>query len=134
MITIISLNISHITPSVATMVNSHQIALYSIPAAICLMCTYLISHRIFFASLQNEHSRIGGKRKLRKIIDIIVQSSFVYTVTLVCVAATDVTTPDAERSLTEDTVFNFVAGLLTPISVMHPCLESGIEILIVIRV
>jgi len=119
MITVVSVNITDVTPSVATVLNSLQIALYSIPGGISLVCTYLISHCILCSSFQNRCSRIGGQQKLRKIIDIIVQSSLVYTITLVCAAATDVTTPHAERSLSEETIFHFISALLTPISVLY---------------
>jgi len=108
MIAIVSVHISNITLPVARVLDTLQIALYTLPAAISVMCTYLISHRIFVTS---------KNRKFRKIIDIIVQSSLIYTVTLICAASSDVTKPHVQRSVTTDTIFSFISSLLTPISV-----------------
>jgi len=124
MIIIVSVNISYVSPSVASVLNSLQITLYTVPPAISVMCTYLISHRIYFGLFQSEDSRHVRSPKLRKIIDIIVQSSLAYTVMLVCVAASDVTTPNSKRPIVMQTIHTLMSYLLGPVSVFNSYLTN----------
>lgn len=125
LICMISVHISDVTPSVATTLDSLEIALYSIPAAISLLCTYLICHRILFSSSKNHQSRIGRNRKLFKIMEIIVESSLIYTVMLLCTAVLDVPIPRSGRSIKRETAYTYMSALLTPISVCNLCITGG---------
>ncbi|KAF9547842.1 hypothetical protein CPC08DRAFT_715718 [Agrocybe pediades] len=118
----ISANIHSINPAKARVFDILQIALYLIPVVISLATTYLICHRIYFTSHARNGFRAPLKTTLRKVIDIVVQSSAMYTVALLGTALVDVPMPTSQRSDTREIAYRYMATILTPIAGIAPTL------------
>ncbi|KAF9555616.1 hypothetical protein CPC08DRAFT_780314 [Agrocybe pediades] len=102
MIATISANLRNITDSKARLFDSLQIALYIIPAANSVLVTYLISYRVYVGTFPLPEGRAmqepRRRRKVRRVIDIVVQSSAIYTVLLLARAALSSPEPLSERA------------------------------------
>ncbi|KAF9554881.1 hypothetical protein CPC08DRAFT_160022 [Agrocybe pediades] len=87
----ISANITNVTPSKAMIFDTLQLTLYITPAILSIITTTLISYRIIAVNKSRN-------RHLRRLVDIIAQSSAVYTLILVLRAALSTSVPDAQRT------------------------------------
>ncbi|KAF4619437.1 hypothetical protein D9613_004670 [Agrocybe pediades] len=101
----ISANIDNVTPSKAMAFNTLQLTLYIIPAVLSVITTALISYRI---------TKINTRRNsdLKRLVDIIVHSSAVYTVLLVMRAAFATPVPLAQRTSNSAQIMGDVATYL----------------------
>jgi len=134
MIALISSSLSNITNSKARLFDSIQITLYVLPAAISVLATYLISHRIYLGSVpltSNGHRMRQGNR-MKGLIEIILQSSAIYTVVLLTRAALSSPAPLAERrnsrlSLEYESAGDYLDISLTLLAVCVDALVASIS-------
>jgi len=100
MIILISVHVSNITDADARIFDSLQIALYLIPAVNSVLVTYMIAHRIYVGSRPMTAAGLETitNPKLKRILDMVVQSSAIYTVVLLASAAMDTPVPLSQRN------------------------------------
>ena len=117
LVILISVNITHVTTAKAKIFDCIEIALYVIPVVISVVATYMIAHRIYYSSRKIKESGIGGNEKLKNVLEIVIQSSAIYTIMLLGTVGLDMPVPAALRSGTRETAYHYISALMAPISV-----------------
>ncbi|KAF4619473.1 hypothetical protein D9613_004658 [Agrocybe pediades] len=125
MIILIGVNIHNVTPAKARVFNSIHIALIVIPVFVSLTCTYLIAHRIYSSSRKVAGGAMMRNQNLKRIIEITVQSSAIYSLILTVTVAVSAPTPTIVRSASMYEAYTYFSAILGPITGIIPTLMVG---------